>query len=115
MTLKELMDNKFANRKSIATGIMIKILARYEELTSKERDIIYLYSPENIHLYNLNPENLENLESLVIKFTSPIINKNHKYDRLFLAPEIHKGEGIKVTIKSIVFSLGVIWDLFIHE
>ena len=73
MTLKELMDNKFANRKSIATGIMIKILAKYEELTSKERDIIYLYSPENIHLYNLNPENLENLENqendkIIIKF-----------------------------------------------
>ena len=48
-----------------------------------------------------------------MRFGAPITNRNHKYDRLFLAPEVHKGDGIRM--KSVIFSLGVIWDLLIHE
>ena len=88
---------------------MIKILQKYEE---SKREIMFCYSPANIQLTNFD---LSNLDAMTVSFLSPITDKNHKYDRLFLAPEVHKNKGIVITMKAIVFSLGVIWDLLIHE
>lgn len=48
-----------------------------------------------------------------MRFGAPITNKKSKYDGLYIAPEMHRGEVI--TIKSVVFCLGVIWDELIHS
>lgn len=67
------------------------------------------YSPNNIYFSNFNPKNLDNL---IVRFGAPITNKKSKTDGLYLAPEVHRGEGH--SLKSIVFTLGVIWDEMIH-
>jgi hypothetical protein len=60
----------------------------------------------------LSAFNTKNLDKLIIKFGAPILNKKNKTDGLYLAPEVLAGEN--ATKKSIVFSVGVIWDELIH-
>ena len=67
------------------------------------------YNPSNIYLVNFNPDNLDNL---IVRFGAPITNRMSKTDGLYLAPEIHRGEG--TSLKSVVFTLAVIWDELIH-
>ncbi len=52
------------------------------------------------------------MDSLIVRFGAPITNKKIKADSLYLAPEILRGEG--TTMKSVVFTLAVIWDELIH-
>ena len=47
-----------------------------------------------------------------MRFGSPITNRNSKTDGIYLAPEILRGEN--TNLKSVVFTLAVIWDELIH-
>lgn len=78
-------------------------------LEESEKGILNSYAPNNIFFSNFNPNNLE---SLKVGFGAPITNKKSKIDGLYLAPEIHQGQS--TTLKSMVFTLGVIWDEMIH-
>jgi hypothetical protein len=106
--MKELIELKGVEEKdSISSLVMIKIIERIQE--EADRGIINCYTPSNIYLSSFNPNNLD---ALVVRFGAPITNKKSKYDGLYLPPEVHKGEGI--SIRSVVFCLGVIWDELIH-
>lgn len=52
------------------------------------------------------------MDGLVVRFGAPITNRKSKTDGLYLSPEVLKGES--ATLKSVVFSLAVIWDELIH-
>lgn len=106
--MKELMDVNSEEKSNICTLVMIKIIERIEE--EANRGIVNCYTPSNIYLSNFNPSNID---SLVVRFGAPITNKKGKYDGLYIAPEVQRGEVIN--IKSVVFSLGVIWDELIHS
>lgn len=108
MSMREFMDvKKIEDKDNIATLVMIKVIEKIQE--EAEKDMINSYSPNNIFLSNFNPNNIE---SLVVRFGAPITNKKSKTDALYLAPEIHRGEG--TSLKSVVFTLAVIWDELIH-
>ena len=60
-------------------------------------------------MINFNPKQLD---KLTVKFGVQVVNKNHKNDGLYLAPEVLAGA--PASIKSVVFTLGVILDELIH-
>lgn len=49
---------------------------------------------------------------MVVRFGAPITNRKSKTDGLYLAPQVLRGEG--TTLKSVVFTLAIIWDELIH-
>ena len=98
---------KIEDKDNIATLVMIKVIEKIQE--EAEKGMLNSYSPSNIFLSNFNPNNID---ALIVRFGAPITNKKSKTDGLYLAPEIHRGEG--TTIKSVVFTLAVIWDELIH-
>lgn len=108
MSMREFMDiKKIEDKDNIATLVMIKVIEKIQE--EAEKGMLNSYSPSNIFLSNFNPNNID---ALIVRFGAPITNKKSKTDGLYLAPEIHRGEG--TTIKSVVFTLAVIWDELIH-
>lgn len=108
MTMREFMDLRKADDKDqIITLVMIKIIEKIQE--EADKGIINSYNPANIYLSNFNPSNLD---SLIVRFGAPITNRKSKTDGLYLAPEVLKGEG--TNLKSVVFTLAVIWDELIH-
>lgn len=48
----------------------------------------------------------------MVRFGAPITNRKSKTDGLYLAPEVLRGEG--ASLKSVAFTLAVIWDELIH-
>ena len=109
MTLREFMNvkrNEDSDR--IIAVVMSKILDKLQEETS--RGMINSYSPSNIYLSNFNVSNLNNL---IVRFGAPITSRLTRNDGIYLAPEIHRGE--PVSMKTIVFTMGVIWDEMIHQ
>lgn len=108
MTMREFMDLKKAEDKdTIVTLVMIKVIEKIQE--EADKGIVNSYSPSNIYLSNFNPNNLD---SLIVRFGAPITNRKSKTDGLYLSPEVLRGEG--TTLKSVVFTLAVIWDELIH-
>lgn len=78
-------------------------------LEESKKNIYNSYAPNQIVLSNFNPSNLDALQ---VTLKTPITNKMSKIDGLYLAPEIHQGK--PSSLKSMVFTLGVIWDEMIH-
>lgn len=108
MTMREFMDLRKADDKDqIITLVMIKVIEKIQE--EADKGIINSYSPSNIFLSNFNPSNLD---SLIVRFGAAITNRKSKTDGLYLSPEVLKGEG--TNLKSVVFTLAVIWDELIH-
>lgn len=108
MNMREFMDiKKNEDKDNIATLVMIKVIERIME--EAEKGMLNSYSPNNIFLSNFNPNNID---SLIVRFGAPITNRKSKNDGLYLAPEIHRGEA--TSLKSVVFTLAVIWDELIH-
>lgn len=106
--MREFMDLKKADDKDqIITLVMIKVIEKIQE--EADKGIVNSYSPNNIYFTNFNPNNLD---SLIVRFGAPITNRKSKTDGLYLAPEVLRGEG--TNLKSVVFSLAVIWDELIH-
>ena len=98
---------KVEDKDNIATLVMIKVIEKIQE--EADRGMLNSYSPNNIFLSKFDPNNID---ALTVKFGAPITNKKSKTDGLYLAPEIHRGEG--TSLKSVVFTLAVIWDELIH-
>ncbi len=98
---------KAEDKDSIISLVMIKVLEKIKE--EAEKGIINSYNPSNIYLSNFH---INNIDSLLVRFGAPITNKKSKTDGLYLAPEVLRGEG--ATLKSVVFTLAVIWDELIH-
>jgi hypothetical protein len=108
MTMREFMNMKKSDDKEqVISAVMLKVIEKVEE--EANRGVIHCYNPSNIFLKNLNPRNLN---ALSVTFGVPITIKKSKVDGLYLAPEVLKGD--EITLKSIVFSLAVIWDELFH-
>ena len=104
MSAREFMDiKKVEDKDNLMTFVMIKVIEK--TLEECENGLFNSYTPDNIFFSNFNPKNLD---SLVVKFGAPITNPKSHVDGLYLAPEIHQEN--PADIKSVVFTLGVIWD-----
>jgi hypothetical protein len=106
MTLKVFCDG--VPPEDLITTVMLKVIDAFQEENDKE--VFNCYSPTNIYIKNFS---ISNLESMFIKFGAPILNKKNRKDGCYVAPEVHAGQAIHT--RSIVFSLGVIWDELIHR
>jgi len=106
MTLKVFCDG--VPPEDLITTVMLKVIDAFQEENDKE--VFNCYSPTNIYVKNFN---IANLEAMFIKFGAPILNKKNRKDGCYIAPEVHSGQAI--SSRSIVFSLGVIWDELIHR
>jgi hypothetical protein len=108
MTMRELMNMKKSDEKDqVISAVVLKVMEKAEDDAS--RGIVNCYNPNNIFLKNLNSRNLSTFS---VSFGAPITNKRSRIDGLYLAPEVIKGENM--TIKSILFSLAIIWDELLH-
>jgi len=107
--MREFLDLKQSGDKDkIVTAVVLMVV---DKLIAEQDNtgIPHSYNPVNITFSNFNPRNLA---AAVVKLLAPITNRKSKVDGIFLAPEVLRGEGENK--KSVVFTMGIIWDELIH-